>query len=47
MRYHQIDPVQTSGLLSYFRLAQGKPTLSNFAEFNPDYTFKAANPRYS
>lgn len=45
-RYQQINPTTAVGLLSYFRLGVGLPSLSNFAEMNPDYTFEGTNARF-
>lgn len=45
-RYQQIDPSAAANLLSYFRLSQGIPEVTNFAEHNPDYYFEDTNPRF-
>lgn len=46
-RYQQLDPRTAVGLLAYFRLSLGVPTVTNFAEMNPDYSFNGTNVRYS
>jgi len=46
MRYQQIDPVAADSLLSYFRLSQGIPEISNFAEMNPNYSFEDTSTNF-
>lgn len=45
-RYYQLDPKTTKGLLTYFRLAQGIPEVTNFAEFNNLYFFEDTKPEF-